>query len=1154
MKLRTLTIRRLPGINRPFRVENLGDGLNLVVGPNGSGKSSLCRAVRALLWPETVDLSPFSVASGWEEAGAAVHVEREGSRVRWQRDGMDEERPELPADRFARCFTLGVRDLLLEERATDAAIASEIRSQMSGGYDIGALLAGSFAERPREGQAEDRKIREFQGRLRDLRSRDTALVDREDSQRGLEEELAEAREAGERLELLQTARKVASARAGLEEVRLQLSRLPAGMERIQGGETGQIDEVEADLGAVREELAECRRSHEDAQRRVEDGRLPGGAAEGPELQAWLERARELRGLEEELARAEETRVKAQGRRDTARAALDPAGSPGPSSRLGPEALTKIELFLPRIDKLRAQRSALEAERRLLAEEKGAPDASRRELERGIEALDRWLSASELRNRLRTGWAIPAALVALLAGAATGLLLHWAGWVLCGAGLGGLLLTLWLRAAVGRAGDDRLEFERLDLAAPEIWEPDSVRERRQELKDWLDDLLEDERLAARRSVLDTKLSVVIDSETELEAERQELRDALGIDPGTGDVGSAVLADRARAWFVADEEYGETTARLEFLGSRHEELQARINAFLRASGVQDGADAAALVHHLEELKDSGAKRLRAQQDLEEQAARQEKLLQKIERLERRGAEIFRRAGLEPGDREGLDERLRELERYGEFRERESRLGHDLEQDRSALAGRDDLLDQSAELLDAEIARLKESVSRIGELNREIGSIEEAVRKARGDDAVGRRMAELASAREQLTDRLEAKLERAAGAFLLKSILEEYDRGARPELLKRAAELFARFTHHEYELILERRDGAPEFRARETSSGQGRKLSELSDGTRVQLLLAARLAFATRADRRRRVPLFLDEVLTTSDPARFAAVAESLLVLVREEGRQVFYLTSNPSDAARWAALLEPEERERLRTVDLAALRSLAGAAAAATEIEVEPVPEVPSPEGLSAGQYGLAIEAPRLEPRRPVEGLHLIHLLDDDLNLLYRLLQKRISTLGQWRSLINLGQAARLAGEEQAARLSALGDLAAAFFEAWVIGRGRPVDGEALRLADGVSETFRGKLTDLAGELGGDAALLVRALEERSDGRVSGFREKQLEAFRNWLIGEGYLDPREPLDEPALQGRVLEALGRHLESRRLSLADVAAHVRRLFELAGGDSGGK
>ena len=52
MKLRRLSIGRLPGIDEPFGLEELGDGFNVIVGPNGIGKSSLCRAARSLLWGE----------------------------------------------------------------------------------------------------------------------------------------------------------------------------------------------------------------------------------------------------------------------------------------------------------------------------------------------------------------------------------------------------------------------------------------------------------------------------------------------------------------------------------------------------------------------------------------------------------------------------------------------------------------------------------------------------------------------------------------------------------------------------------------------------------------------------------------------------------------------------------------------------------------------------------------------------------------------------------------------------------------------------------------------------------------------------------------------------------------------------------------------
>ena len=68
--------------------------------------------------------------------------------------------------------------------------------------------------------------------------------------------------------------------------------------------------------------------------------------------------------------------------------------------------------------------------------------------------------------------------------------------------------------------------------------------------------------------------------------------------------------------------------------------------------------------------------------------------------------------------------------------------------------------------------------------------------------------------------------------------------PRVLERARELFGTFTNYAYELEVARADGTS-FHAIETSSGERRWLNELSDGTRVQLALAARLAFGELAD---------------------------------------------------------------------------------------------------------------------------------------------------------------------------------------------------------------------------------------------------------------------------------------------------------------------
>jgi len=87
VKITRITIHRLPGIERPFRIERIAPGLNIILGPNGSGKSSLCRVIRQTLWPGNPPARTRARIT-WAEAKKIIISEIEG-RVTWQRDGED---------------------------------------------------------------------------------------------------------------------------------------------------------------------------------------------------------------------------------------------------------------------------------------------------------------------------------------------------------------------------------------------------------------------------------------------------------------------------------------------------------------------------------------------------------------------------------------------------------------------------------------------------------------------------------------------------------------------------------------------------------------------------------------------------------------------------------------------------------------------------------------------------------------------------------------------------------------------------------------------------------------------------------------------------------------------------------------------------------
>ncbi|MGY8656942.1 MAG: AAA family ATPase, partial [Verrucomicrobiia bacterium] len=145
MKLKRLIIDRLPGINQSFAIDAAGAGFHVVFGPNAIGKSSLCRAVEGLYWEDRGSSSRTSVTGEFELDGESWRAERDGSRVRWQRGGEASAAPNLPAPHNHRYFFLRLLDLIDPSADGTHDIASEIRRQMSGGFDLDQIAADLFA-------------------------------------------------------------------------------------------------------------------------------------------------------------------------------------------------------------------------------------------------------------------------------------------------------------------------------------------------------------------------------------------------------------------------------------------------------------------------------------------------------------------------------------------------------------------------------------------------------------------------------------------------------------------------------------------------------------------------------------------------------------------------------------------------------------------------------------------------------------------------------------------------------------------------------------------------------------------------------------------------------------------------------------------------
>ena len=442
---------------------------------------------------------------------------------------------------------------------------------------------------------------------------------------------------------------------------------------------------------------------------------------------------------------------------------------------------------------------------------------------------------------------------------------------------------------------------------------------------------------------------------------------------------------------------------------------------------------------------------------------------------------------------------------------------------------MLDEAGEselpgLDDPSIRRLLDEIAadadRAEKLREEIAGLDAEVRQARRAGSLEDLIVRRDDARADVAERRDAAIFTEAGRFLIDAVEVEFEKTQMPRVFERARNHFSAFTRHGYELRIGRERDAPRLFAVDLGRDARRELDELSDGTRAQLLLAARVAFAEEVEGGLALPLFLDEALDQSDPVRFDAIAASLGQIAADQGRQVFYLTSDPLDVERIRRALDAAGFTVASEIDLGAVRGRAAAIREASDLRVRPSPGVPEPVGVTAAEYGHLLGVPHFSPLRGHPRQHFLFLLPDDLPLLHELLESGVERVGQWATVAGSPLAAGLAARcPTAGQIGARVRLLEVFCEVWSLGRGRPVDRAAVAASGAVSRRYLDGVADIARELDGDAEALLAVIRGRREVRVRGFREAKADALEEYLRDGGYIDDRPVPGEGEVRRRVL-----------------------------------
>jgi len=1148
MKLTQLSVRRMPGFeNQGFDLKDLSDGLNLVVGPNASGKTTACRAIRGLLWPETLaGLAPVSLVGYWQENESHIRIELEGDRRTCQADSQPCQAPSVPGLHLAECFTITV-GTLIQATEGDAKLSASVLREMAGGYDLEAVHQ-QFVLSRRHGQADLKARNEARQQVRRIQQEQQSLQEDESELGDLGRKEADSRQAHAQLARLEDVRQLLDARSLIAEANRSLEDLPSGMDRLNGGEDATLTQLRADLDAESNRREEAELEAEKAQREKDEAGLP---REGISQNLLREQQTKLEGLRDAEQRIDRIRSEITQSQSQVNKAL---------SRLGEEAdadkLDRIELAgldsaeaLHREDEqLRARRTAIEE--RLAALGQVQPPDETDALAEAIGVLRRWFEAPA-QGRAAPGrdrslaWALAATLVA------TGITLGiWASpWALLAviAGVAGAVLLLVTRVPATQDSRQACQqrYGRLNMEAPAEWNSETVGKHLNQLEQRLARARSLEQLQSEQRNRQAELDQLTPKFEEISLRRKSLADRLGVALSTSDLALVTFAQNLLTYRQAKDALLGLQEQLDMLGARRDEQLAAVNEHLVRFG-EEACDGYEIARVRSETIDQRAERFRSADARLVTANREISSAQDhLNNLSARKRRFFEGLELSEDDEAGLGERLGRLSEYRKLRSQLTEFHGREMATLDRLSDVPELREMSRTQVDEEASRLAELSDGHQKLVNQIAAIrarvDQTCRESKLQDAL--------SKRDQATNKLaqcqeEATLS-AAGMFLLGLVRDEQQMEHQPAVFRQARQWLSAFTRGRYDLrIGSGNDDGTAFSAYDNTQQRGLELRELSGGTRMQLLLAVRLAFAANAEHGVQLPFVLDEALSGTDPTRFRAIIECLTALIRE-GRQVFYLTCQPGDAEAWRQVTEEQGFPGAKLFDLARVRDLQQPTGTLLETSAATAKVVPAPQGRTLQEYASSLGVPAFDPAAGAPGLHVAFLLDDPEHL-HNLLRAGIQSYGQLKSLLEHSHAEAYLPCEATRQVTARAAVVQAVCQAWKQGRGRPVNREALCEA-GVTDAFIDRVTDLARDLGWDASRLVATLEAKEDERAKGFRANALESLTEKLTAEGYLDPHQPLTEPEALTRVLLAAQDAVLQKNIGIDEVHNIFRHFWSLS-------
>jgi len=1064
----SLHVRRMPGITEGFPLKGLSKGINIIYGPNGIGKSTTALALQTILWPNIAANGADLVAEfslDGEEWGVTVQP----GNTKCRRGDQSAEHP-LPGDPEERYrYHLALHELIKER---NESFAQSILKASQGNFDLMAAAKElKFTEKP---SRKDKLLKAFQTAktaVKDAAEKQRSVMDLASKLAGLEKDRTNAETASKRVRLLEQAKELDEARAEYDRAKNEVERFPEWMGDLTGGEAEVIDSYSGRLTNLKKKKEDQEKRITTAKKVQTDCNLPEGPIPPEEIAKLTGQCGTLRDLNQDIQNATTELTKGREIEGKARHRLGKITTDKQLEKLDRiqiDELSDLSSFAEKTERVRA-RERMVAERARWFDHEPS-DIDPKPLTDAITYFANWLASPELANggRQRWSWAAwgMAGLVSLQA-ILLAILHHWLWAFLAAIGL--LLILVGRRRPHREKGGRRevwkVEFEKLNLPGPMTWEPDAVTKRLRELNTELANAEFEKARFQHWQAHAEETEEVKNLVEELDKKRKELIKRFGVEPKMDDAWLSLLAANLAHWQQAQGNVVATDAVRSEVQNKHDKLLRAINDELSLYFDEQASDANHALKLVKLLEGRCSDYREAIQTIENAQELLDTTVNGITAAEDEYAEIFTKLGLKLGDENTVLTWADQRDAYKNADRELFSARKQLEKAENTLIAHPELAELPREEIESQLVENEQLAATLKSVSVEIGKVENAIEEAKRSHDLQIALAERQESYDELRDARENDYAAVVGAALIEYVKREAIDANRPQVFKRGRELLI-------DCLLYTSDAA-------------------------------------------------DDLLCV-DLGGPGVIIESIIEIARL-GRQVFYFTAQDDEVNKWLGALDVANVAH-KLINLADVRHKARAETHPLHTSKMPKRVTPRPKSLSYEEYGKALGVPCFDPWEDnIAPVHLWHLLDDT-SALYDCVKNGIISWGQLRNLADSdGLSLFNDGEPLYKRAQIVARALECAIHQWRIGRGRPVDRQALMDSGAVSRSFIDQLTEVAKRCQHDAITLLRVLDT---GEISHWGKAKTHKLRQYLAESGYLDTRLRLSQDDIRVQALAAVAEDL----------------------------